>query len=237
MCAVQFEDIGTPGFVNLQNAVKGDFVGTTAINTAPIIQHWNQSKGTTGGYDSYYYFSSTLGGTKLYNVWSTSRSTSSYDDSIKFAVGDSFWFKDQQADCNVTAAGAIVGVDETGKTGVDVVVAKWNMIANPFPKAFNLNTGIDWTLYLNGTTAISTAPVIQVWNTAKGENGGYDIYYFFSSTLGGTKQYNVWSTSRSTSSYDPNVSVAAGSGFWLKYSSDNSKSEKPDKSLTLKFAL
>jgi len=236
MIAVQFEDVGEDGTINLQNLIKGNFVGTTSTTTAPKIQIWDATVGTTGAYKTYYYFSSTLGTTKYYNVWSTARQSSTYDPNITLKVGDSVWFMSQSSDATIQVAGQVTEVDPSGEKGVDVIADKWNMVANPFPKNFVLNDGgVAWTNYYNGTTSTTTAPQIQLWDPTVGTTGAYKTYYFFSSTLGTTKYYNVWSTARQSSTYDPNVAVPVGAGFWLKYPSASSKSEKPDKSLTIKF--
>ena len=236
MIAVQFEDVGANGTINLQNVIKGNFVGTTSPGTAPTIQVWDTSAGSTGAYKTYCFWSMTLGQPMHNNVWSKSISSTDYDPDITVKIGDSIWFKCQQSDCTIQVAGQVVEVDPSGERGVDVVADKWNMIANPFPKNFVVNNGgIDWTKYFTGTTSTGTAPTIQIWDLTAGTDGAYKSYYFFSDTLGGTKQYNVWSSARQTTYYDPNLAVPAGAGFWLKYPKAQGKSEKEDGSLTLKF--
>jgi len=120
------------------------------------------------------------------------------------------WFM-SNTDCDaITVAGQ---VGETGKT-VKLVPNDWNLVGNPYPKAFGLNNGdVNWgTLtpaVTEGDPETTNAPVIQVWDGI-----GYLEYYYIDEDYDG--ETNCW-VSGGCKYTDP---IECGAGFWVRWNGD-----------------
>ena len=232
MVAADFQTVGNSSdntTILLQNFIKGDFTGTTDANTAPQIQIWDPSTGGgIGGYTFYYFFSQSSGSaaTAYRNFWGPNRTKANVPGYLELTVslGQSVWFKCHE-NCTIQVAGQVA---EVAEKNIQVYGNnKWNMLANPWPVALNINSNVNWKAAgLVGTTDASTAPQIQVWDvTAGGGVGGYTFYYFFSQSSGSaaTAYKDFWGPNRTKANVPEylKLTIPVGQGFWLKYSGDD----------------
>lgn len=213
MIAVQFNKAGeATGKVDMNDLIKlsseiipgefdKDFVG------APEIQVFN---GTA--YDMYYYISDAtddddepLG----FNCWADGDGYQ-LKDADKLNLGKGFWFKSAQAG-TITVLGEV-------KAEADAVVAfpgnKFDIIANPFPKAFSFadvtTTGVTPGEF---DADFVGASEIQVFNGT-----AYDMYYYISDATDSDDEpvgYNCWADGDGYILNGVNQ-VGAGASFWIK---------------------
>ena len=190
LLGAQFE--GTDGSAMQVNSfIKGTFVPTDDLGTAPVLQTWD---GT--GLVSYYYCNDDM--TFEGDGWADG--TGALVD-LTIAPGQGFWFRDDNEDCEVTIAGQV------GVTGaeIDVVADQWNLCANAYPTDLAVNSDkVDWG-DLEPTDDLATAPVLQVW-----DGTGLVSYYYCNDDM--TFEGTGWADGTGAL---VDLTVPAGAGFWL----------------------
>ena len=234
MIAADFQSVGNSAAqktIKINEFIKGDFVGDTVNDNCPIIQIWDAGNSIYA--DWRFYSESTGKSDKKYNFWGLDRTKENYDTYMAATVnlGQAVWFQ-PKADCTIQVAGQVA---EVSSTTVDVKPGEWNMIANPWPIALKINTGIDWAAQVEagnivGDTVNDNCPIIQIWDA---ENSIYADWRFYSESTGKSdKKYNFWGLDRTKENYDTYMAatVPVGYGFWFKYGQHQS-----DKPMTLTF--
>ena len=192
LVGAQFETTASQS-MDINSFIKGDFTPQDEIQDAPLIQVWDSSEGLV----SYYYL--TEDGTLDEEGWADS-STTLVD--IEIPLGSAVWFRDNNEDCTITVAGQVGAVGAS----VDATAGGWNLLANPYPTAFELNGDkVDWS-ELVPKDEIQDAPLLQVWDSSE----GLVSYYYL--TEDGTLDEQGWADS-STNLTD--VEIQPGEGFWL----------------------
>ena len=212
MVGVQFNKAGgAVGSIDMNDLIKlspeitpgafeTDFVG------APEIQVFN---GTA--YDMYYYISDATDDSDEplgYNCWADGDGYQ-LKEADKLNLGKGFWFRSAQTG-TITVLGEV-------KAEADAVVSfpanNFDIIANPFPKAFSFanvtTTGITPGAF---ETDFVGAPEIQVFNGT-----AYDMYYYISDATDAEDNpvgYDCWADG------DGYIlegnQVERGASFWIK---------------------
>ena len=195
LLGAQFE--GTDALpMAVNDFVKGTFVPTDDLGTAPVLQTWD---GT--GLVSFYYCNEDM--TLDTDGWADDTGTL-----VDFTVspGQGFWFRDDNEDCEITISGQV------GVTGaeVDVVADQWNLCANPYPTILLVNgNNVDWG-DLVPTDDLGTAPVLQVW-----DGTGLVSYYYCNEDM--TLEGDGWADDTGSL---VDLEIPAGVGFWLYPNAD-----------------
>ena len=167
----------------------------------------------SGGYERYYYISDAtddnddeLG----YNCWADS---DGYElkDADKLTLGKGFWFKSPKVSGSITVAGEVTA--EASKV-TSFSAGNYEIIANPFPKAFSFAdvtvTGITPGTYDANFVGASEILTLKA-------SGGYERYYYISDATDSNDDYvnyNCWADSDGYI-LDGNQ-VEAGESFWIK---------------------
>lgn len=206
MAGVQFTDTATGTGISLQDFVKGDFEAKTFWDDETAIAPQVQIYGASG-YTTYYYFDDAASGSDEITAWADGGGDAV---DVTLAPGSALWFKNPTAACNVTFAGQVLAA---GTKEVTCTAGAWNMIANPYPTALELNSDkIDWNVepktFWDDETAI--APQIQVYGT-----GGYTIYYYFDDAASGSDEITAWADGGGDAA---DVTIPVGGALWFKAS-------------------
>ena len=178
---------------------------------APMIQVL-QDNGQA--YDFYYYVSDGDDGTFRYDL-------TGWVDGYGNLVGASalqtlskgFWFKSATAG-TLTCAGQVSALDTYER---DVPGAQFEIVANPYPTALNLNdpvsSGFTPGVIGDGTDLTwGNAPVIQVLQ----DNGqAYDFYYYVSDGDDGTFRYDLTGWVDGYGNLVTGTQVPVGAAFWI----------------------
>ena len=145
-----------------------------------------------------------------------------YIEDENIAPGHGIWFKAPNNEAaDFVVAGQVVGTASAQVTGA----AGFNLVANPFPVAFNINSAkVDWGLvptpdYDEGDNYINdwyeSANQMQVRS-----GNSYVIYYYcsqaerYNATLGDYEYIPGWTGM--FGDYIEDETIAEGAGFWLK---------------------
>ena len=208
LVAAQFQDVGASN-IDLQSFIKSsDMTGPDAYlggtdDDAPILKVWED-----GGYVDYYYYAQDW--LMNQNVWCAALSGMAVDGKkINLSQGAFLKVKNQ---CTVQIAGQVAS-GNTLQIGVQPNV--YNLIANPFPIALNLNGNkVAWADALVGADAYAgegddVAPMIKTW-----VDGGYVDYYFYSTDW--MMNNNVWCQALSGMTAG-DIIIDVSTAFWLKY--------------------
>jgi len=203
LIGVQFQDITTQAF-DLQDFVeiKENVAGTDDADS-PNLKLWNGN-----GYTDYYYIQEDLDGNQ--NCWADD-SAMFIADGVTVSTGTGAFFKSPASACTITVAGQVAAASSMN---VPLVSGKFNLIANPYPVALDLNgTQVAWVDALLAGTDDSNSPNIKVW-----KGNGYTDYFFIEEDLDGNQ--NCWADD-SAMFIAENAIVNPFSGFWLKYSNND----------------
>ena len=160
----------TPGTV-------GDGESDPTYNNAPMIQVL-KANGT--GYNYYYYVDDAGVTGDESDPWDKT----GWIDGGTFLLADAtidlskgFWFYAYEAGM-INCAGQVCSLDSLDK---DVVKGTWQIVANPYPAALDLNS-ITTSLFVPGTVGdgesdptYNNAPMVQV---LKANGTGYNYYYY-----------------------------------------------------------
>ena len=170
---------------------------------APVLKVWKD-----GGYVDFYYYAQDW--MMAQNVWCVGSSgMAAVGEKINLSQGAFLKVKNQ---CTVQIAGQVASSDSL-QIGVQPNV--FNLIANPFPIALNLNGNkVAWGDALVGADTYmgeddSVAPMIKTWVA-----GGYVDYFFYAQDW--MMSQNVWCIGSSGMSAG-DVIVDTSTAFWLKY--------------------
>ena len=206
MAGVQFTDTATGTGISLQDFVKGDFEAKSfwdnEADIAPLIQIFGSS-----GYTPYYYFSDAADGADEVTAWANGDG-----DAVNLTLnpGQALWFKNPTAACNVTFAGQVL---TAGTKDIACTAGSWNMIANPYPTALELNSEkITWNVTAKSfwDNEADIAPLIQVYSTS-----GYTPYYYFNDAADGADEVTAWANGDGDA---VSVSIPVGAALWFKAS-------------------
>ena len=229
MIAADFQSVGNSTeqkTIKINEFIKGDFVGDTIDNNCPIIQIWDAA---TSLYTDWRFYSESDGlkSKRKYNFWGLTNSRDYWEDyqAATIDLGKAVWFQ-PKADCTIQVAGQVV---EVSTSTVDVTPGTWNMIANPWPIALNINSNINWTAQveagnMKGDTIDNNCPIIQVWDSATSLYADYR-FYSESDGLKSKRKYNFWGLTNSRDNWDAyqKLTVPVGYGFWFRYEGATAK--------------
>ena len=225
MVAVQFADVGANADVaNFNSFIRttcapgeyGDGMDTTMKN-APQIQVLNANGQT---YTMYYYISDAYDENDepvSGNCWADDGGYKVTASDV-LALSKGFWFKAMAAG-TITCSGQ---VSATSEIGAPVTANQFNIVANPYPVALDLNapTSANFTAgeYGDGMdTTMGNAPQIQVLNA----NGlTYTMYYYISDAYDAEDNPvsgNCWADDGGYIATGTQVPV--GQSFWIKSAS------------------
>ena len=190
----------TGGSVDLQAFITSSDMLGGEEDQGPNLKLW---AGT--GYDDYYLLTEDMDGKQ--NVWSGDGFFAAEDVTVDLAKGA---FLKVKNNCTITVAGQVA---DGSSMNVPLNPNAYNLIANPFPIAFDINGNkVAWADALIGGEE-DQGPNLKLW-----AGTGYDDYYFLAEDMDGKQ--NVWSGDGFFAAED--VLVQPGSGFWLKYTNNPS---------------
>ena len=224
MVAVQFADVGAADVANFNSFINttcapgeyGDGEDTTMGN-APQIQVLNASG---IGYTKYYYISDAYDAEDnpvSGNCWADGAGYIATDaDALALAKG--FWFKAMTAG-TITCSGQVSATSDLGAT---VTADQFNIVANAYPVALNLNAAESANFtpgeYGDGEdTTMGNAPQIQVLNAS---GIGYTKYFYISDAYDSNDNPvsgNCWADGAGYIATGTQVPV--GQAFWVKSAS------------------
>ena len=185
--------------VDLQDFItSSDMQGGTDDDDSPNIKLW-----AGNGYDDYYFYAEDLFGNE--NCWGMDTMIAD-DVSVDLAKGA---FLKTKNNCSITVAGQVAAADSMN---VPLTAKSFNLIANPYPVAFDINGNkVAWADALIGGTDDSDSPNLKLW-----AGNGYDDYYFYAEDLFGNE--NCWGMDTMIAD---DVVIQPGNGFWLKYTNND----------------
>ncbi len=222
MIAVQFADVSA----NADVADFNSFFSTTcapgeygdgtdaSMADAPQIQVLN-SDGLT--YTKYYYISDAYDSSDKPvsgNCWANDGGYIATSGDLQ-VLSKGFWFKAMKAG-TITCSGQVSATSEIGNT---VTASQFNIVANPYPVALNLNaptsTDFEPGEYGDGTDAsMANAPQIQVLND---DGLTYTKYYYISDAYDSSDKPvsgNYWANDGGY--IVTSTQVPVGQSFWVK---------------------
>ena len=240
MIAADFQTVGNSTAqktIKINEFIKGDYYGDPddIVANCPVIQIWDAENNI---YATWHFYANSTGpkASKKHNFWGLDDDKGKYDEYMAATInlGQAVWFKFKE-NCTITVAGQVV---EVSTSTVDVNPGEWNMIANPWPIALKINTGIDWAAQVEAGNMcgdpddiVGNCPIIQIWDS---ENDVYATYHFYANSTGpkASKKHNFWGLDDDKAKYDEYMAatVPAGYGFWFKYGM-----QPTDKPMTLTF--
>ena len=166
---------------------------------------WNAS---TSGYDIYAYCDNGDGTATWYNMYGESEPV------IPACKG--FWFKSY--DTQTTGKTLVVSgaVESESDVTITLESANLNMVVNPYPAAFDLNS-TDSVVPVNLTAGEddSNSDVVMVWDA---NTSGYEIYAYCDNGDGTATWYNMYGEAEPV--------IAAGKGFWFNAMAGTGKALK-----------
>ena len=191
--------------------VIGDGTDTTWGN-APMIQVLKENGQS---YSYYYYVSDGDDGTYRFDLtgW-VGEDGNIVGASALQSLSKGFWFKSATAG-TLTCAGQVLAVNSFVR---DVPAGQFEIVANPYPVALNLNVptsaGFVAGVIGDGTdTTWGNAPMIQVLK----ENGqSYSYYYYVSDGDDGTYRFDLTGWVGEDGNILTGTQVPVGQSFWIK---------------------
>ena len=198
LIAQHFQDT-TGGSVDLQNFItSSDMQGGTDDDNSPNLKLWDGV-----GYDDYYFYSEDLFGNE--NCWGLGTLMA---DAVPVNLAKGAFLKTIN-NCTISVAGQVASADSMN---VPLSANVFNLIANPYPIAFDINGNkVAWADALIGGTDDDNSPNMKIWDGV-----GYDDYYFYSEDLFGNE--NCWGLGTLMAD---DVVIQPGNGFWLKYTNND----------------
>ena len=195
LIAQHFQDT-TGGSVDLQNFItSSDMQGGTDDTDSPNLKLWAGSH-----YDDYFFYAEDMLGEQ--NVWGQDQFMS---ENVMVTLGDGAFLKTIN-DCSISIAGQVASADSMN---VPLNSGTFNLIANPYPMALDLNgSKVGWADAIVGGTDDSDSPNIKVWS-----GSSYVDYYYYEEDMLGEEK--CWGQDQFKSD---DAVVEVGKGFWLKYS-------------------
>jgi len=187
MISVPWEAVGG-GALSIQEmlndplgaGLQGGSIWLDNVADADIVKVWNPA---TSGYKDYYLYDS--GGE--YAGWDGQwiDNASGQPSTDPFAKGSTFWLL-SKADVGGTTAVTQAGQAPAAASVVAAITAgKLNMVANPYPTAYELNGAAAPDLLAAGAQGgsiwldnVADADILKVWNPA---TSGYKDYYLYDS--------------------------------------------------------
>ena len=220
MVGVQLADVGS----TTETADFNTFLTTTCtpgiygdgsdgtMGNAPMIQVL-QPNGKF--YDFYYYISDADDGNGNYTAtgWVDNLGFN-ITESAAQALSKGFWFKSATAG-TLTCAGQVSTLNSFVR---DVPAGQFEIVANPYPVALNLNdpttSGFTPGTYGDGSDGtMNNAPMIQVLQA----NGKfYDFYYYINDADDGAGNYTATEWVDNLGFNITGTQVPAGQAFWIK---------------------
>jgi len=195
MYVVPFEAVGG-GDISIPDLLSGDLTPGGGAGSADNILIWNPA---TSGYDVYY----------LYDNGDGTATWWKGDDSAEMGTvppGTTFWYEAKGGNGSVTVAGQVI---TTATFNLAVTGGNFNMLANPYPVAFDPNdtAAIDW-LACGATPGAGAggADNILIWDAS---TSGYTVYYLYDN---GDSTATWWYGDDSAEA-DP---IPAGVPFWYE---------------------
>ena len=219
MIGVQLADVGS----TIETADFNTFLSTTCTPgtygdgsdgwkaSAPMIQVL-QPNGKF--YDFYYYINDADDGAGNYTAtgWVDSEGFN-IDSSAAQTLSKGFWFKSVTGG-TLTCAGQVSAI---GSFGREVPGGQFEIVANPYPVALNLNAPVS-SGFVPGTYGDGSgdwkanSPMIQVLQ----DNGKfYDFYYYINDADDGTGNYVATEWVDSEGFNLTGTQVPAGQAFWI----------------------
>ena len=182
------------------------------MGNAPMIQVLTADG---KGYDFYYYVNDADDGNGNYTEteWVDVQGYNLTPEAAQ-TLSKGFWFKSATAG-TLTCAGQVFAIDTFER---NIPAGQFEIVANPYPVAFNLNSatvsGFTPGAYGIGEDAtMGNAPMIQVL-TADGK--GYDFYYYVNDADDGNGNYTETEWVDVQGYNITGTQVPAGQAFWIK---------------------
>ena len=182
------------------------------MNNAPMIQVL-QANGKN--YSYYYYVNDADDGNGNYTAtaW-VDDGGYNLDTEDMQSISKGFWFKSATAG-TVTSAGQVFAVNTFVR---DVPAGQFEIVANPYPVALNLNapttSGFTPGAYGDGSdVTMNNAPMIQVLQS-NGKN--YSYYYYVNDADDGNGNYTATEWVDDGGYNLTGTQVPAGQAFWIK---------------------
>ena len=204
-----FNSVGKDGY-SLNRDFKGENLtaGTDLFTADTILIH----DATTGGYTTYYLYEYDPTYPDYPAGWYNAITEASFDTDYPngLPAGSSFWYlaKATTVNASVTFSGDVpMGASYTK----DLVRGDFNMVANPYPVALNLNDATQVTL--TGATAgpgVLSSDTILIHDAT---TGGYTTYYLYE----GDPDYQAgWYNAGSDELFETDYpdGLPAGTPFW-----------------------
>ncbi len=200
------------------NELVKSSVAKNSYNGDDYIAGWEATAPTImirvgNGYATYYYCADADDGKGNYVEGWADKLGSLVSNPL--APGKGFWLNNATEDSvTFTLAGQVIGTATANAVGT----SGYNLVANPFPKGFDINAaGITWNLtpqnsyngddYITGWETSASAIQIRVGN-------GYAIYYYCADADDGKGNYVAgWSDKLGSL---VTKTIDAGCGFWIE---------------------
>ena len=195
------------GNSTLAGAMSGSWCGGETANEGDQLQVWDAA---TAGYTIYYYYTDS---SHEWDGWYDLAGVNYFDDCAEnsegLEPGWTAWYLSQGDSApSVTMSGAIAGEDDISFT---IYGGGFNLIANPFPIAFQPNTAtqVDWGDIHGGETA-NDGDQIQIWAAS---TSGYTLYYYYTDS---SHEWDGWYDLAGVNYFEDVVpeGIPAGQPFW-----------------------
>ena len=224
MVAVQFSDVGAADVANFNNffattCAPGEYGDgeDASMNNAPQIQVLDASG---LGYTKYYFISDAYDAEDNPvdgNCWA-SQDGYIVTDADVLALGKGFWFKAMAAG-TITCSGQVSATSDLGST---VTADQFNIVANAYPVALNLNAAESTNFtpgeYGDGEDAsMNNAPQVQILDAS---GLGYTKYYYINDAYDAEDNPvsgNCWASQDGYIATGTQIPV--GQSFWVKSAS------------------
>ena len=220
LVGVQFADVASSTEVADFNSLlsttctPGEFGDGSDLTfgNAPMIQVLTADG---NGYNFYYYISDADDGNGNYTAteWVDASGFNLTDADVQ-ALSKGFWFKSHTSG-TLNCAGQVSALSSFER---NVPAGQFEIVANPYPVALNLNaptsTGFTPGEFGDGSDlTFGNAPMIQVL-TADGL--GYDFYYYISDADDGNGNYTATEWVDASGFNLTGTQVGVGAAFWIK---------------------
>ena len=195
------------GNSTLKAAMSGSWFGGETSDDGDQIKVWDAS---IGGYSVYYYYTDD---SHEWDGWYDAGGSYYFDDCAEnvggLEPGWTAWYLSRgSSNPTVTMSGAIAPEDDVSVT---IYGGGFNLIANPFPVAFqpNTKTQVNWGAIHAGETS-DDGDQIKLWDASV---GGYDVYYYYADD---SHEWDGWYDAGGSYYFEDVVpeGIPAGQPFW-----------------------